>query len=144
MKQQFDRLAVDSIDALNKALTEFRFFYNHVRPHRNLGGAAPAEAWAGVDPYASRTRDSRRPRPGNTRPGTAWRGPENRIARETARNSSNLKPSEIERCRLKETNWRKTVSFDYETTRRTCGQDSDAGAGAAREARTSHLKVLRR
>ncbi len=29
---------------------DFRFFYNHVRPHRHLDGATPAEAWAGIAP----------------------------------------------------------------------------------------------
>jgi hypothetical protein len=29
------------------ALRDFHFFYNHVRPHRHLDGATPAEAWAG-------------------------------------------------------------------------------------------------
>jgi hypothetical protein len=47
---------VDSFDALNQALGEFRIFYNHVRPHQSLGGRTPAEAWAGVDPYATRIK----------------------------------------------------------------------------------------
>ena len=42
------------MDALTQALTEFRFFYNHVRPHQNLSGRTPAEAWAGMDPYTRR------------------------------------------------------------------------------------------
>jgi len=57
LKGKLDRLAVDSLGALNAALGEFRFFYNHVRPHHNLAGATPAEAWAGVDPYLTRIRD---------------------------------------------------------------------------------------
>ena len=48
---------MDSFDALNQALAEFRFFYNHVRPHQNLGGATPAEAWAGVQPYVNKVKD---------------------------------------------------------------------------------------
>jgi transposase InsO family protein len=47
LKEKLDRLTVDSFEALNGALGEFRFFYNHVRPHQNLAGLAPAEAWAG-------------------------------------------------------------------------------------------------
>ena len=39
-------------EALNHSLGEFRFFYNNVRPHQNLQGATPAEAWSRVDPYA--------------------------------------------------------------------------------------------
>jgi putative transposase len=54
LKDKLDQLAVASFDALNSALGEFRFFYNHVRSHQNLAGATPAEAWAGVDPYATR------------------------------------------------------------------------------------------
>ena len=52
LKEQLDRLAVDSFEALNGALREFRFFYNHARPHQNLGGRTPAEAWRGDDPFA--------------------------------------------------------------------------------------------
>ena len=54
LKQKLDSLAVDSLDALNSALTEFRFFYNHVRPHQNLDGRTPAEAWTGIDPYTAK------------------------------------------------------------------------------------------
>ena len=44
LKERLDRLAVVSFDALNSALGEFRFFYNHVRPHQNLDGVlAPIE-----------------------------------------------------------------------------------------------------
>lgn len=53
LKRKLDRLAADSLASLNQALQDFRFFYNHVRPHQNLGGATPAEAWAGVDPYTT-------------------------------------------------------------------------------------------
>lgn len=54
LKERLDQLAVTSFDALNSALGEFRFFYNHVRSHQNLAGATPAEAWAGVDPYTTK------------------------------------------------------------------------------------------
>ena len=57
LKEKLDRLAVDSFAALNGALGEFRFFYNHVRPHQNLDGLTPAEAWTDDDPY---TRPARR------------------------------------------------------------------------------------
>jgi len=56
LKQKLDQLAVDSFEALQIALGEFRFFYNHVRPHQNLGGRTPAEAWAGVDPFTAGVR----------------------------------------------------------------------------------------
>ena len=54
LKERLDQLAVTSFDALNSALGEFRFFYNHVRSHQNLAGATPAEAWACVDPHSTR------------------------------------------------------------------------------------------
>jgi putative transposase len=54
LKERLDQLAVHSRDALNAALVEFRFFYNHVRPHQNLRGRTPAEIWADVDPFAKR------------------------------------------------------------------------------------------
>ncbi len=53
LEDKLDRLAVDSFEALNLALGEFRFFYNHVRPHRNLHGLTPAEAWTGASPFAN-------------------------------------------------------------------------------------------
>ncbi len=56
LKRSHDDLAVDSLDALNFALVEFRFYYNYVRPHQNLNGKTPAEAWAGVDPHAQRVK----------------------------------------------------------------------------------------
>ncbi len=56
LKAKLDQLAVESLAALNQALGEFRFFYNHVRPHQNLGGLTPAEVWAGVDPFAHRPK----------------------------------------------------------------------------------------
>jgi len=56
LKARLDQLAVDSFEALSGALVEFRFFYNHVRPHQNLAGLTPAEAWAEVDPFAQPAR----------------------------------------------------------------------------------------
>ncbi len=56
LKASLDQLAVDSFDALNQALGEFRFYYNLVRPHQNLDGRTPAEAWAGVDPFTIQHR----------------------------------------------------------------------------------------
>lgn len=50
LKRKLDRLAADSLSTLNRALGDFQFFYNHVRPHRHLDGATPAEAWAGIAP----------------------------------------------------------------------------------------------
>jgi len=38
-------------ETLRGALVQFRFWYNHVRPHQNLGGRTPEEVWNGVDVY---------------------------------------------------------------------------------------------
>lgn len=56
LKEKLDQVVVDSLDALNQAPTEFRFFYNHVRPHQNLNGRIPTEAWATLDPYTTRVK----------------------------------------------------------------------------------------
>jgi transposase InsO family protein len=52
LKHKLDQLEVDSQAALSRLMAEFRTWYNHVRPHQNLGGLTPAEAWSGIDPYA--------------------------------------------------------------------------------------------
>lgn len=56
LKNRLDQLAVASLEALTEALAEFRFFYNHVRPHQNLDGATPAEAWTAIDPYKAQVK----------------------------------------------------------------------------------------
>lgn len=52
LKLKLDQWEVAGVEALKRSLVEFRFFYNHVRPHQHLQGTTPAEAWAQVDPYA--------------------------------------------------------------------------------------------
>lgn len=52
LKQKLDQWEVMGFEALNHALAEFRFFYNHVRPHQHLQGATPAEVWSRIDPSA--------------------------------------------------------------------------------------------
>jgi transposase InsO family protein len=42
---------VDVCEQLNIDLGVFRYWYNHVRPHQNLDGKTPAEAWRGINPY---------------------------------------------------------------------------------------------
>jgi hypothetical protein len=36
--------------ALQAVLIEAQSFYNHVRPHQNLNGMTPVEAWTGLTP----------------------------------------------------------------------------------------------
>ena len=57
LKNKLNCFEVVSFDALNLALGEFGFWYNQVRPHQNLNGATPAEAWAGVNPFAARIKN---------------------------------------------------------------------------------------
>lgn len=52
LKGKLDQWEVDDREQLNRALGEFRFWYNHVRPHQNLEGRTPAEVWQGKDVYA--------------------------------------------------------------------------------------------
>jgi transposase InsO family protein len=54
LKDKLDRWEVDTLEQLNGSLAQFRFWYNHIRPHQNLGGRTPAEVWQGVDVYAKR------------------------------------------------------------------------------------------
>lgn len=56
LKAKLNLLEVVSFDALNGALDEFRFWYNHVRPHQHLGGTTPAEAWMSVNPFAAKIK----------------------------------------------------------------------------------------
>jgi len=39
-------------EQLNRDLNVFRYWYNHIRPHQNLDGKTPAEAWCGDNPFA--------------------------------------------------------------------------------------------
>lgn len=56
LKQKLDQWQVSDFSQLNHDLGLFRRWYNHVRPHQNLDGRAPAEAWNGTDPYTTKPR----------------------------------------------------------------------------------------
>ena len=75
LKEKLNSWAVDGGEQLNLALGDFRAWYNHVRPHQHLGGRTPAEAWAGVDPYA--------PAPKAASYFSAWDRPAHRVLRAT-------------------------------------------------------------
>ncbi|MRW94195.1 transposase [Duganella sp. FT80W] len=43
---------------LQAALPAFQFWYNVTRPHQNLGGQTPQQAWLGIDPWTTAPRAS--------------------------------------------------------------------------------------
>ena len=47
LKPLLRQLVIPTKAALQLALDEFTLFYNHARPHQNLGGLTPAETWNG-------------------------------------------------------------------------------------------------
>ena len=52
LKEKLDQWQVNGYEQLSGVLTQFRLWYNHVRPHQNLDGRTPAEVWSGVDIFA--------------------------------------------------------------------------------------------
>ncbi|WP_167285118.1 integrase core domain-containing protein [Marilutibacter alkalisoli] len=51
LKARLNHWTVQDCSGLHAALLEFRFWYNHVRPHQHLHGRTPAEVWDGIDIY---------------------------------------------------------------------------------------------
>ena len=51
LKQKLDQWQVPNIAQLNADLNIFSYWYNQIRPHQNLSGQTPAEAWSGINPY---------------------------------------------------------------------------------------------
>jgi putative transposase len=49
-KPVLKQLVIPGKLALQAALNEWCYFYNHVRPHQNLNGMTPVEAWKGLNP----------------------------------------------------------------------------------------------
>jgi transposase InsO family protein len=56
LKQKLDQVEIDSREALVHLLKDFGIWYNAVRPHQNMGGLTPDEAWRGANPYANTPR----------------------------------------------------------------------------------------
>jgi len=56
LKSRLNCWEVDNLAQLNGALGEFKIWYNHVRPHQNLGGRTPAEVWQGIDIYTNKSK----------------------------------------------------------------------------------------
>jgi putative transposase len=51
LKQCLKQVQFDSASALGGLLGEFGCWYNHIRPHQNLGGLTPMEAWNAKDVF---------------------------------------------------------------------------------------------
>jgi transposase InsO family protein len=47
LKQSLDCWQIPDALVLQRSLNQFLFFYNHIRPHENLDGQTPVEAWEG-------------------------------------------------------------------------------------------------
>ncbi len=45
LKSSLNRIMINDQEHLNWHLQSFRFYYNHIRPHQNLGYQTPAEVW---------------------------------------------------------------------------------------------------
>jgi transposase InsO family protein len=52
LKQTLDTFRITSRVELQDMLDAFSLWYNAVRPHQNMGGQTPLEAWYGIDPYS--------------------------------------------------------------------------------------------
>ena len=48
LKQKLDQWQVPDIGQLNRDLNIFSHWYNHIRPHQNINGQTPEEAWEGL------------------------------------------------------------------------------------------------
>lgn len=53
LKNKLNQWRIADKGQLTNALARFAFWYNEVRPHENLKGRTPLEAWEGIDPYRS-------------------------------------------------------------------------------------------
>ena len=51
LKRSFKDISVMDTAELNRYLSVFRRWYNHVRPHQHLGEKTPAEVWCGIDVF---------------------------------------------------------------------------------------------
>lgn len=56
LKQKMDQIEIGTSQSLEYLFGEFGFWYNKVRPHQNLDGLTPEEAWRGGSPYINAPR----------------------------------------------------------------------------------------
>lgn len=55
VKRALEQEALTSDRDLDSKLTRIRQWYNHSRPHDHLQGRTPAEVWAGIDVFATKS-----------------------------------------------------------------------------------------
>ncbi|WP_332852397.1 integrase core domain-containing protein [Duganella sp. S19_KUP01_CR8] len=60
LKEKLNHLAVLDLNDLDRAIGQFRFWYNAVRPHQHLYGWTPLNAWQGQDPYGKAPKSAQR------------------------------------------------------------------------------------
>jgi transposase InsO family protein len=53
LKNKLDQWCVADKAQLSRSLNIFAYWYNAIRPHQNINGRTPMEAWVGIDPYRS-------------------------------------------------------------------------------------------
>jgi putative transposase len=53
-KRAISQIQISSKAQLQQAMTEFSFFYNHIRQHQNLGYRTPHMAWNGQIEFPKR------------------------------------------------------------------------------------------
>lgn len=56
LKDRLNHWEVDSFEQLGSALSQFRLWYNHVRPHQYLDGRTPAEVWQVQDIFNTKAK----------------------------------------------------------------------------------------
>lgn len=57
LKERLDQWQVEGIDQLNGGLLQFRFWYNHGRPHQHLSGRTPGEVWNNKNIYTQKPKN---------------------------------------------------------------------------------------
>jgi transposase InsO family protein len=58
MKQSFQDIIFPTSQSLETGLKEFKFFYNHIRPHQHLYGRTPSEVWSSKPMANSKTYEA--------------------------------------------------------------------------------------
>lgn len=51
LKEKLNQIKISDAHELSLLMSDFRFWYNHVRTHQYLDGKTPTEVWHGIDVY---------------------------------------------------------------------------------------------